>query len=150
MTGEVWFYHLERSSLEQVLPDLLQRSLARGWRALVRVADASRLAALDAWLWTFADDSFLPHGLDEEPAAERQPILLSTRSDNRNGASVLFLIDRADAADFADFERSIIIFGGADASALEAARSAWRDLKTRGIEVAYWRQKENGGWERQA
>ena len=36
MTCEVWFYHLERTGLEQALPELLNKTLARGWRALVR------------------------------------------------------------------------------------------------------------------
>ncbi|MFT4252489.1 MAG: DNA polymerase III subunit chi, partial [Caulobacter sp.] len=79
---EIWFYHLERSSAEQVLPELLEKTLGRGWKALVRGGDPMRLNALDAHLWTFRDDSFLPHGLAEEPLAERQPVLLSTGLDN--------------------------------------------------------------------
>ena len=33
---EVLFYHLQRQPLEAVLPTLLEKSLERGWRALVR------------------------------------------------------------------------------------------------------------------
>ena len=33
---EIWFYHLERSTLDQVLPGLLEKTRERGWRALVR------------------------------------------------------------------------------------------------------------------
>ena len=40
---EIWFYHLERSTLDQVLPGLLEKTLQRGWRALVRGAVAHRL-----------------------------------------------------------------------------------------------------------
>ena len=150
MTAEVWFYQLERSSLDEVLPDLLQKSLARGWRALVWASDHHRLAALDGWLWTFSQESFLPHGLADEPASARQPILLTDRAGNPNGAKVLFLIDGGDDADVGDFERCILIFDGADGAALEKARSSWRKLKAGGAQVVYWRQKENRGWERQA
>ena len=59
---EVWFYHLERSSLDQVLPELLEKTLQRGWRALVRSAAAERLEQLDNFLWTFREDGFCPTG----------------------------------------------------------------------------------------
>jgi DNA polymerase-3 subunit chi len=73
---EVWFYHLERTSLEQVLPELLERTLKRGWRARVRSDDADRIEAMDGWLWTYRDESFLPHGRADEPLSARHPILL--------------------------------------------------------------------------
>ena len=71
---EIWFYHLERSTLDQVLPGLLEKTLQRGWRALVRGAVAHRLDDIDEHLWTYRDDSFLPHGQASEPHAARQPI----------------------------------------------------------------------------
>ena len=96
-SGEVWFYHLERASLEQVLPELLEKTLARGWRALVRTGDAEQRARLDAWLWTFRDESFLPHGIAGEATADRQPILLTGGEENVNGAQALFVLDEAPA-----------------------------------------------------
>src|SRR5687768_73433 len=59
---EVLFYHLERTTLEKALPDLLLRTLARGWRAVLKVGSDERLEALNAHLWSFDDSSFLPHG----------------------------------------------------------------------------------------
>ena len=52
---EVLFYHLLRQPLETVLPTLLEKSLARGWRVVVEAASAERVEALDAHLWTFRD-----------------------------------------------------------------------------------------------
>jgi len=45
---EYWFYHLEASTLEDVLPGLLEKVRARGWTALVKLGSASeeRLAEL--------------------------------------------------------------------------------------------------------
>lgn len=147
---EVWFYHLERSSLDQVLPDLLEKTLTRGWRALVRAPSPERVEHLDGLLWTFRDDSFLPHGVDGEPMAERQPVLISGGSSNPNGATALFLIDGAEADDLTGIERCILIFDGGDAKALEAARASWGRLKREGRTVTYWRQGEAGGWRKEA
>jgi len=146
---EVWFYHLERSALDQVLPDLLEKTLARGWRALVRCAGPERVDHLDGWLWSYRDDSFLPHGVSDEGNAPRQPILLTTGADNPNGAQALFLIDDAEPGDVTPFARCILIFDGRDETALQAARRRWKGFKAAGAPVAYWRQGETRGWERQ-
>ncbi len=146
---EVWFYHLERSSLDQVLPDLLERTLARGWKAIVRSPVQDRLEQLDGWLWTWRDDSFLPHGLAGEPMAERQPVLLSTGLENPNGANALFLIEGAEPGDISPYERCILLFDGRDEAALALARRRWSAFKTEGYPTSYWRQAERG-WEKQA
>jgi DNA polymerase-3 subunit chi len=151
MSGcEVWFYHLERAGLEQVLPELLEKTLARGWRALVRAPAGERIEQLDAWLWAWRDDSFLAHGVEGEPLVERNPIVLATGEDNPNGAKALFLLDGAAAGDLSAFERCILIFDGRDEPALAEARRRWASFKAEGHSVAYWRQGEERGWERQA
>jgi DNA polymerase-3 subunit chi len=125
---EVWFYHLERSTLEQVLPELLEKTLARGWRARVRSADPSRIEALDAWLWIWRDDSFLAHGLAGEPFAERQPILFGQGGENVNRAQALFVLD-GDAGDLACYLRCIVTFDDRQKPALQAARRLWSRYK---------------------
>src|ERR1700761_755774 len=75
---EAWFYHLERTGLDQALPELLQKTMAPRGRALGRTPDPARLEHLDGWLWSFRDDAFLAHGLASEPFADRQPVLLTT------------------------------------------------------------------------
>jgi DNA polymerase-3 subunit chi len=131
---DIWFYHLERSPLEEVLPGLLEKTLGRGWRALVRGGDPARLRALDTHLWTWREDSFLPHGLDDEPMADRQPVLLTDKLDNPNGGQALF----------------ILLFDGRDEEALRLARGRWKAFKGAGHPVSYWRQGAERGWEKQA
>lgn len=143
---EVWFYHLERTSLDRALPELLEKTLAKGWRAVVRARDRDRLEHLDGWLWSFRDESFLPHGLAEEPHAERQPILLTTGFETKNAAQALFLIDDADPGPLESFERCIFLFDGQDEAALAAARARWKTFKQGGTPVSYWKQNERGGW----
>lgn len=147
---EVWFYHLERSTLDQVLPELLERTLARGWKALVRTADPQRVEPLDGFLWSWRDDAFLPHGTADEPFAERQPVLLSARLDNPNAAEALFLIDGAEPGDLSPHERCIVLFDGRDEAALAQARGRWKTFKSEGRTVSYWKQGAERGWEKQA
>ncbi len=148
--AEVWFYHLERSGPEEVLAPLLERTLARGWRALVRTGDPARLPELDARLWTVRPDLVLPHGRADAPHAERQPVLLTAEPGNPNAAAALFLVDGAQADGLDGFERVLDLFDGRDDAALAAARERWRRLKGGGAALSYWTQTEAGRWEKRA
>lgn len=147
--AELLFYHLERQPLESVLPGLLQRSLERGWRVVVKVGSEERLEALNAHLWSYDDASFLPHGAAADGHAEAQPIWLTTGDDNPNAAKVRFLVDGAATTDFSGYDRTVFLFDAADHEAVAKARSAW---KTAGDahDATYWRQDENGRWTKQA
>ena len=149
-SGEIWFYHLERSTLDQVLPELLDRTLQRGWRALIRVADPALMEQIDEQLWAWRDDGFLAHGRADQPHAERQPILLSDGGAGANGAQALFIVDRSDLDASEPFERCFVIFDGRDDEALKHARERWKTLKSAGADLAYWRQTEQGRWEKAA
>jgi DNA polymerase-3 subunit chi len=146
---EVLFYHLQEQPIEKVLPNLLERSLERGWRAVVQAASDDRLDALDAHLWTFSDDSFLPHATDREATAAEQPIVLTLGADNPNGASVRFLIDGAPVpSDAASYQRLVLLFDGGDPEAVAAARERWTAAKAQGFDVTYWQTDERGRWQR--
>lgn len=147
---EVLFYHLERQSLEQVLPSLLEKTVARGWRAVVQAGSEERLEALDLALWTYRDDSFLPHGRRSDGYSELQPIYLTTEDDTPNGAGVRFLVDGATVSAFEGFVRIVFLFDGRDREALEHARAQWKAAKAAGCTVTYWQQNGDGRWERKA
>ena len=123
--AEVWFYHLERTGLEQALPELLEKTLQRGWRAVVRVRDADRLQHLAGWLWTYRADSFLPHAPDDEPNAARQPILLTTGFEIPSRADALFLVDGSEPGDLDGYARCVVLFDGGDEAQLAVARAQW-------------------------
>jgi len=149
--AEMLFYHLQRQPLEKVLPALLEKSLARGWRAVVQASSDERVEALDAHLWTYRDDAFLPHGTDREQDPASQPVLLTTRDHNPNRAEVRFLIDGADVpADAAGYERIVLLFDGEDSDALAAARERWTQAKAQGLATTYWQADEEGRWQRKA
>jgi DNA polymerase-3 subunit chi len=148
---EIVFYQLKGQTPEQVLPALLQKSLERGWRVVVQASSDERVEALDAHLWTWRDDAFLPHGTWRDAEAAEQPIVLTVNEDNPNGAGVRFLVDGAGMPpDAAAYERVVLLFDGEDPDALEAARARWSEAKIAGIEVTYWQADEKGRWRRQA
>jgi DNA polymerase-3 subunit chi len=147
---EFWFYHLESQPLQAVLPVLVEKTLARGWRALLRFSTSERLETIDSALWTYRDESFLPHGSTRDGHADRQPALLTLDDANPNGAAVLFLLEAAEEREPERFSRVIRLFDGADEEAKALARAEWKRAKAAGFEVSYWRQDAGGAWKKSA
>ncbi|MEE2952167.1 MAG: DNA polymerase III subunit chi [Pseudomonadota bacterium] len=145
--AEVLFYHLTESRLEEALPDLLERSLARGWRVVVQCVSEERRDALDHHLWTFRDDSFLPHGTDGQAAPEHQPILITTSADEAaNKPDVRFMVEGATPGDLTAYVRAIYMFDGHDSEQTDHARSRWRIEQAAGHQLTYWQQSEDRKW----
>ncbi|GAA0301965.1 DNA polymerase III subunit chi [Rhodovulum strictum] len=144
--GIVMFYHLTRRPIEATLPALLDKSLAQGWRVVVRGADAGRLDWLDELLWQ--GDGFLPHGRAGGAFDADQPVLLTTGPDIPNGAVCLMAVDGAQVTpqEAAAMERVCILFDGNDPVAVEAARGQWRALTGAGLRAQYW-SEDSGRWE---
>lgn len=147
---EVLFYHLESVPLERVLPDLLERTLERGWKAVVQGGSLERIEALDSLLWSYREDSFLPHGRAGESPGESQPVFLTTEDDNPNRAEVRFFVDGSDADDLSGYARAVYLFDGNDDAAVEQARGQWRTAQDAGYEVTYWQQSDQGRWEKKS
>jgi DNA polymerase-3 subunit chi len=147
---EVWFYHLEREPVENVLPGLLARGLQRGVRMAVQSPDSARLAAISEKLWAYEDVAFLAHGLAGEPAPDRQPIFLAQDSDNPNAAPFRFFIDSAEPQSLDGLVRASIMFDGTAEGALDQARALWKRFKAEGHAISYWKQDEQGRWKDQA
>ena len=148
--SEVMFYHLERQTLEEVLPILLEKTIARGWRAVVEVPDPERLEALDRHLWTYRDDSFLPHASGRDDPGTRQPVWLTTGKANPNKAAVRFLTLAADPSDVASYERTVLMFSADEPEHIAHARRQWKPLIAAGHTCTYWQQTSAGRWEQKA
>lgn len=145
------FYHLKKQSLEEVLPKLLNKAYAAEKKVMVKTTPET-VETVNAALWTYSDESFLPHGSKKDGFAESQPIYITENEDNANSAQFLFLINGAEVnIDYAaGFERVFNIFDGNDDEALQQARRLWKEYKDAGFEVCYWQQTERGVWEQKA
>ncbi len=143
---DIGFYHLTRTGPDKALPQLLGRTLAAGQRAAILCGSAERMTSLDAALW---EADWLPHGTVADGDAELQPIWLTTDDAAPNGARFLFLIDGAQSARLAEFDRVFDLFDGNDEAAVVAARERWSAAKVTGHTLTYWQQGPRG-WEKKA
>jgi len=147
---EILFYHLSEKRLEDVLPGLLQKCLERGWSVVVQAVSNERVQALDAHLWAWHDEGFLPHGATRDGTEQMQPVWLTTQQDNPNNATVRFMIEGAQPPDLSSYTRGIYIFDGHNAEDVDEARRRWNTEKDAGHDITYWQQNPRGGWEKKA
>ena len=142
------FYHLQQKTLDEVLPKLLQKAYSTGKRIKVKIGTEERVEFINSLLWTYNDESFLPHSSKKDGFANQQPIWLSADIENPNTALFLFLVDGAEenAETLTQYERVFNIFDGNSAEAVQQARRLWKEYKNSGCEVYYWQQDNAGKW----
>lgn len=144
--ARVDFYHLQKWPLERALPELLERVQANGLRAVVVAASAERVRHIDALLWSYREDSWLPHGCEGAGHAAAQPVWITDRAENPNDASVLVITDGAEVLSVDGFDRCLDIFDGSLPDHVEAARRRWVLARDAGHELRYWQQTDEGRW----
>ncbi len=143
------FYHLQRAPLEQVLPKLCEKAYATGNRIKILLETEERVEFINSLLWTYNEESFLPHGSKKDGFIEDQPIFISAKEENANHADILILADGAmlDIEKLKAYNRVLNIFDGNNETALNNARNYWKQLKDIDGELHYWQQNDRGAFE---
>ncbi len=118
---------------------------------VVQAVTQERVGALDDHLWTYAEDSFLPHAGERDASAAEEPIVLTTSDANPNGATVRFLIEGAPLPErFDGLSRLVLVFDGGDDAALAARARRMGAAAQGGAPAYYWQQDDDGRWQKKA
>lgn len=143
------FYHLQKSTLDEALPKLVLKAYETGKKIKIKVGNELRVDFLSTLLWTFDDESFVPHGTKKDGFADMQPVYISSDDDNPNDAVFLFLVEAADATpeDALKFERVFYVFDGGSENEIQKARNMWKALNNSEAERHYWQQNAEAKWE---
>ena len=146
------FYHLQKSTLDQVLPKLCEKAYLAQNRIKIMLSTEERVEFINSLLWTYNEESFLPHGSKKDGFVKDQPIFISADNENENQADLLILADGAtlEVQDLSLYQRVLNIFDGNDAAALSKAREYWKDIKETGAELHYWQQNDQGQFEQKS
>ncbi len=144
---EVRFYHMERQSLEQVLPGLVTRALENGHRILVKTVDEKEAERLSEHLWVYRPDVFIPHGTKKDGHESLQPVYLTSSNDNPGNTDTIILTQGTTAENIGNYKLCCEILDGRDPGQIDAARARWKIYKESGHALTYWQQGEKS-WEK--
>jgi len=148
--SEIRFYHLQRQSLNEALPKLMEKVYSTGAKAVIKAEESTVLQQLDQALWGYDVNSFIPHASEGTKAPGVQPIYLTTSDDNPAGASIQVLINATSSETTDSYDKCLYMFDGRDEAIVASARAAWKAFKEKEYEMSYWQQHETGGWEQKA
>lgn len=143
----IQFYHLRSTSLERAVPKLVEKALASKARVVVLARDAAMIRRLSDQLWSANPQGFLPHGTQEDPHPEWQPIYLTTAQENPNQATILMVLNGTIPPAFSHYEKLLDLFDGNDEASVAAARERYRHYRSQpDIALQYVLQQPGGGW----
>jgi DNA polymerase-3 subunit chi len=113
---------------------LVERILAARQQILIHCPDRGLAGRLDELLWTFREDSFIPHGLIGATDPALTPVLISPDGSPEDRNQVLINLDPAPPPFAARFQRLCEPLD-TEPAVLEAARRRWAQYKAQGWEV---------------
>ncbi|WP_273756483.1 DNA polymerase III subunit chi [Bartonella sp. MM73XJBT] len=146
---DILFYHLTQSTLEDILPTLVERALARFSKVTIQCVSKEQRDAMDMRLWVYADEAFIGHGTECDQYQNLQPVFLTTGQENPNDSKIRFLIEGASCSDIDSYQRLVVIFDGNNDEQLNLVRAQWKKYKMENHNLTYWQQNEDRGWEKQ-
>jgi DNA polymerase-3 subunit chi len=135
-TPQVDFYPLgatDRRSRLVAACRLAEKAYDQGLKVAVRTASPAETAEFDDLLWTYADGSFVPHGVwpaDPEVAA-LTPVLVGSSGLPPTHRDVLINLAADAPADFSAYARICDVVGG-DEDGKKAGRHRWRVYRDAG------------------
>jgi len=113
---------------------LAEKAYEQGHRVAVRTSSPGETAELDELLWTFADRSFVPHGVwpAEPDFAAATPVLIGNGALPASHRDVLINLGPDAPADFSSYARVCEVVGS-DEEEKHRARVRWRTYRDAGF-----------------
>lgn len=121
----------ERETLSRVACRLIEKAWLAGNSVFVHTGSEQQAAQLDEALWTFKQDSFVPHTLYPPPGDEWTDVLLGYGAEPSRALDVLVNLSSEVPAFYQRFGRIAELIG-ADAQARESGRERYRYYREQG------------------
>lgn len=114
---------------------IAEKAFEQGLRVAVRTASPGETAEIDDLMWTFADRSFVPHGVwpAEPEFAAATPVLIGNSTLPESHRDVLINLAGDAPAELSGYARICEVVGG-DEESKQRARVRWRAYRSLGCE----------------
>ena len=116
---------------EQFACRLTEKAYRLGHRVFIHTGSAEQTRQLDDLLWTFQQNSFIPHAIYQEAGDTPAPVLLAHNAEPHAGHQVLINLSGEVPLFFSQFERVAELIN-ADSNTRERGRDRYSFYKERG------------------
>lgn len=130
----VKFAKLERQEKIHLLCQLAEEQFNMGKKVLVLAQDENQAISLDRFMWTWEKGAFLPHAFNNGSVdCLEEPIAITVREDNPNGASILIMGQPCSLDYVGKFELVIDFAEVYDKQLAELSRQRFRQYRENGF-----------------
>ncbi len=145
---QIIFYSTAPFQVEKTLFTLLEKSLEKGNKSLLLFKDKEKCLSINEQLWTYKQNSFLPHISEDDQIYDNIdiPVYLSTKNENPFKAELLFSIDGFLPDNIDHFERVIIIIDVNDELLNEKYKNYYLDINKNFEDIVFYKSDDNGKW----
>lgn len=129
---EINFYQCDESLVKSIAP-LMLKILEENKKAFIFSSDTARTQEIDAGLWSYGKNKFIPHILisDKNFVLERQPILISDKEENSNKADYLVLMEEVSEDFISNFSRIFYFYDSLNLDAAKKTAKKYQKLATK-------------------
>lgn len=129
------FIRLRKPEKARHLCELAEEFFNGGNRVLVTVMDDNQGVTLDRFMWTWKKGSFIPHAYDNGAVdCFDEPVLISTREHNANGARILIMGKPCSAEFIRQFDYAVDFAELYDDALAQQSRRRFASYREAGLE----------------
>ena len=130
------FYVLQKQSLDgrfKLACRIVEKAYRLGHRVYVRTGNSNDTNVLDDLLWTFSQNSFVPHQLSTENDSRESPVTIGEHPPVEGGTDVVISVADDPVSDFTAYLRIVEIVGWEDQEKA-SGRNRFRYYREHGME----------------
>jgi DNA polymerase III subunit chi len=136
---------LDRAALSLAMARFINARVSDGRRVALRVSDDRKAARWDQFLWTWDDQSFLPHSVLGAQWPADEPVTVATRLPPATPDMILICLDEVPLGDLDGYDDVYELVDRNTDEGVERARERWSAWKATGRTQEYRRDWATGG-----
>jgi DNA polymerase-3 subunit chi len=142
---KAFFYNSARRETVKDIVKLTEKLYKKNNFILLYCADQETVDALDEYLWSYSEDSFIPHSKKNNEKKSLYPILVTDEILNDHEHNILLALNGVliKETDWPKFNKVYYFFDDQNHEERENARSMWKSFSSLEIDCRYWVNKEN-------
>ena len=147
-TGKLEKAFFYKSSHRDVVRDiawLTESIFKKNNRIVIFCTDQETAEVVDDFIWSYRDDSFIPHSIKKHRETSLDPILVTTDLDGSYEHNVLLALNGVliKEKDWQRFAKVYYFFDDQDSREKENARAMWKSFSSLAVNCKYWINEKN-------
>ena len=142
---KAYFYNSSHRNVVADISWLIEKLFKEKNRILVCCEDQEAIEVIDAFLWAYKEEEFIPHSIATKEKNSIYPILITTDIHEDYDHNVLLALSGVliKEKDWQKFEKAYYFFDDQENKEKENAREMWKNFSALNIECKYWVNKAN-------